>query len=138
MADSLQIGRVSKSKLPRLAEGELVWVKDERILYIGTGNGNTPVTVVLSNGLAQLEGALNNMAATIPPMAYPVGAVYTSTSNTDPATLFGGTWVSVTPLSPYITDDTTGDKYRVGVDDGLVYVEDAADAPTYYSWKRTN
>lgn len=131
MADSVRIRRGSSSKIKQLEVGELAWSKDERILYIGTDSGNTPVTVNVSNDIARLEGAIQRTA-------YPVGAVYTSTANTNPASLFGGTWVSVTPLSPYITDDTTGDKYRVGVDNGLMYVEDAADAPTYYSWKRTN
>lgn len=43
--------------------------------------------------------------------AYPVGSVYTSTQNTDPSTLFGGTWASLGSPSGY--------------------------SETIYAWKRT-
>lgn len=118
MADSVKIRSGTRAKMPRLAPYELGWATDERKLYIGTPNGNVAVSVQ--------------------PVVYPVGAVYTSTSNTSPATLFGGTWEAVTPLSPYIKDDVTGESYRVGAENGMVYVEDVASAPTYYSWKRIN
>lgn len=109
----------SKARMPKLPDRMLGYARDERRLYIGTPNGN----VALSG--SRLD-------------AYPVGAVYTSTVSTSPADLFGGTWVAVTPLSSIIKDDTTGEAYRIGVDNGLVYVEEVEDTTTYYSWKRTN
>lgn len=136
MADSVKIRSGTRAKMPRLAPYELGWTTDERRLYIGTSGGNVSVTVLLENAVSQINASMISLAESIRPIAYPVGAVYTSTSNTDPTTLFGGTWVSVPPQSPYFKDDVTGESYRVGSEDGMVYVEDVADAPTYYSWKR--
>ena len=108
----------SKATMPKLPDRMLGYARDERRLYIGTPSGNV-----------SLSGSRLD--------AYPVGAVYTSTVSTSPASLFGGTWAAVTPLSPIIKDDTTGDAFRIGVDNGVIYVESVDNAPTYYSWKRT-
>lgn len=44
----------------------------------------------LTNQVTTLENKLTNYWKTI----YPVGAIYMSTAQTNPATLFGGTWVA--------------------------------------------
>lgn len=41
-----------------------------------------------------LVGAINEVLGKIADIAYPVGSIYISANNTNPSTLFGGTWVS--------------------------------------------
>lgn len=69
MARKLQLKRGLKKDLPQLAEGEPGFVTDEKVLYIGTQNGNQKVgdTVIadgitgkkyrwgVENGIAYLE-----------------------------------------------------------------------------------
>lgn len=123
MADSVKIMAGSKAKMPKLPDRELGWVRDEQELYIGTPNGNVSVTAASKAGLAR--------------SIYPVGALYSSTTNTNPSQLFGGTWEVFNGDSSIIVDDTTGDRYRLGADNGALYVEElASDVPVVYTWRR--
>ena len=133
MADSVKIRAGSKENMPKLPDRELGWVRDEKELYIGTPSGNVAVTAELRVAMEQIA---QDFQAVLD-RAYPVGTVFTSVSaDADPASVIGGTWEAVVPLSPYIKDDTTGQAYRIGVDSGGIYVESVETAPTYYSWKR--
>lgn len=40
-------------------------------------------------------GAVNNLISQILDLVYPVGSLYYSKNNTDPSTLFGGTWKQI-------------------------------------------
>lgn len=130
MADSVKIMAASKANMPKLPVRELCWAKDENELYIGTHNGNKAVTATVNAALeAQIRAVKDAM--------HPVGCVYTSTVNTSPATLFGGTWEAVESMTPFVKDNTTGDSYKVIVDNGVVTVESVDNPTTFYSWKRT-
>jgi hypothetical protein len=125
MADVVKIKAGSKAKMPKLPDRELGWARDERELYIGTPNGNVSVTANVRASLSQLVSRM-----------YPVGSLYSSTSSTDPSQLFGGTWEVYTGDSSIITDDTTGDRYRLGADNGALYVEEVAGDAAVYTWRR--
>ena len=43
MADTLQIRAGNKSNMPKLADRELAYVRDEKALYVGTSAGNVKV-----------------------------------------------------------------------------------------------
>lgn len=48
--------------------------------------------------IAQLSAIVNAI--------YPVGTVYTSKVNTNPGTLFGGSWTAISTTSPYSWERT--------------------------------
>ena len=49
----------------------------------------------LEDGINNISEELNNFRNTFLNLVYPIGAVYLSLNNTDPGTLFGGTWEAI-------------------------------------------
>lgn len=66
-----------------------------RYIWVPADGGSEDIGVVPCNdvGLAVLKALCSG---TVP---YPVGAVYTSMTSTDPGTLFGGTWSAIHPAA---------------------------------------
>ena len=112
MSTEIKIKRGSGTT-PTLADGELGFNKSNKILTIGTDQGNVdigrPIKTISQNDYDVLgtkdsntiyiiesddavvtQSMLDN--STVGLLAYPVGSIYLSTNNTSPASLFGGTW----------------------------------------------
>ena len=62
-----------------------------------------------------ITNAINEMKTEILKTIYPIGAIYTSMTNTSPATLFGfGTWTQITDKFMYCVDSSTQSKQPGG------------------------
>lgn len=59
MADTIQIRAGNKANMPKLADRELGYVRDEKALYIGTAGGNVKLCD------ADLEGTVNKLGDTV-------------------------------------------------------------------------
>lgn len=59
MADTIQIRAGNKANMPKLADRELGYVRDEKALYIGTAGGNVKLCD------ADLEGTVSALGSTV-------------------------------------------------------------------------
>ena len=96
-----------------------------------TANGLGDIAAISSlvnkNGAATIAAILSNILNVV----YPVGCYYWSSVSTDPATLFGGTWVRVTGRMLYAAEDNVAG-YTAGSTGGAKTVTlSAAQIPSH-------
>ena len=65
MADTIQIRGGNKANMPKLADRELGYVRDEEALYVGTPTGNVKVGQKIENTVNELATAMSELSAAL-------------------------------------------------------------------------
>lgn len=99
--------------------GLTMWAQDGSHISVSAANGlagydsDNRITYTARNGVFSMRNGyvddrlqLGENAFLTAAGAYPVGAIYLSVNDTDPATLFGGTWERIGGRLPLGADDT--------------------------------
>lgn len=100
---------------------DAITTKDANTLYNITDDADsTSVASLLSQVQTQINNVYNSITSTVLDMVYPVGSIYLSVNNVNPATLFGGTWVQIKDTFLLAAGDTYSNGGTGGSADAVV------------------